>query len=66
MPQIEQIAVRSSKAAQMLDVSKPTLLQWAKRSDFKAAFTVGGCTLFSVDKLREWVKEQAERGGDLN
>lgn len=66
MPQIKKIAVRSSEAAQMLGISKPTLLQWAKRPDFKASFTIGGCTLFSVDKLQEWVSEQAERGGDLS
>lgn len=64
MPNVEPIAVRSAEAAKMLSVSKPTLLQWAKRSDFTAAFTVGGCTLYSVDKLREWVNKQAERGGD--
>lgn len=56
----DKIAVRGKEAAQLLGVSKPTLLQWAKRPDFKAAFTIGGCTLYSVDKLREWVSEQAE------
>lgn len=60
MANIEPIAVRSAEAAKMLGVSKPTLLQWAKRSDFKAAFTVGGCTLYSVDGLRDWVRRQTE------
>lgn len=66
MTEATKIAVRSAEAAQMLGISKPTLLQWAKRSDFKASFTIGGCTLFSVDRLREWVAEQAERGGDVD
>lgn len=60
MANIEPIAVRSAEAAKMLGVSKPTLLQWAKRADFTAAFTVGGCTLYSVDKLREWVHKKTE------
>lgn len=59
-----RLSVRSGGACKMLGISKPTLLQWAKREDFDAAFTIGGCTLYSVDKLREWVNKQAERGGD--
>lgn len=57
---ISRIAVRASKAAEMFDVSKPTFLQWAKRADFTAGFSVGGCTLYSVDLLREWAQKMAK------
>ena len=60
MQATDKIAVRGKEAAQLLGISKPTLLQWAKRPDFKAAFTIGGCTMYSVDRLREWVLEQVK------
>lgn len=57
---ISRIAVRASKAAEMFDVSKPTFLQWAKRADFTAGFSVGGCTLYNVELLREWAQKMAK------
>lgn len=58
---IEPITVRADVAAQMLGVSKPTLYALAKREDFRAAFKCGGCTLFSVEGLREWVRSQSDK-----
>lgn len=57
----EPVCVRSTEAARLLGVSRPKLYQISKRADFHAAFRVDGCTLFSVEKLREWVREQAEQ-----
>lgn len=60
---IEPIAVRSNTAAQMLGVSRPKVYELAAREDFHGAFKLGGCTLFSVEALREWVRRQCETGG---
>lgn len=60
---IEPIAVRSSTAAQMLGVSRPKVYELAARDDFHGAFKLGGCTLFSVEALREWVRAQCGTGG---
>ena len=57
---MEPFAVRASEAARLLGVSKPTLYQIAQREDFTAAFRCGGCLLFSVEGLREWVRRQSE------
>lgn len=54
------IAVKAEAAAKMLGVSKPTLYEIARREDFRASFRVGGCLLFSVDGLKEWVRKQTE------
>lgn len=59
---IEPIAVRSSTAAQMLGVSRPKVYELAAREDFHGAFKLGGCTLFSVEALREWVRRQCGEG----
>lgn len=60
---IEPIAVRSSTAAQMLGVSRPKVYELAARDDFHGSFKLGGCTLFSVEALREWVRTQCGTGG---
>lgn len=60
---IEPITVRSNTAAQMLGVSRPKVYELAAREDFHGAFKLGGCTLFSVEALREWVRRQCETGG---
>lgn len=57
---IEPISVRAGEAARLLGVSKPTLYELAKRDDFHAGFKCGGCLMFSVDGLREWVRQQSE------
>lgn len=61
--QYEPIAVRSTTAAKMLDVSRPKVYELAAREDFKGAFKFGGCTLFSVEALKEWVRAQCGGGG---
>ncbi len=60
---IKPIAVRSNTAAQMLGVSRPKLYELAARDDFHGAFKFGGCTLFSVEALEEWVRNQCAAGG---
>lgn len=59
----EPIAVRSTEAAQLLGVSRPKIYELAARDDFRGAFKFGGCTLFSVEALREWVRAQCGAGG---
>lgn len=61
--QCEPIAVRSTRAAEMLGVSRPKIYELAAREDFHGAFKFGGCTLFSVEALREWVRAQCGTGG---
>lgn len=60
---VEPVAVKSDTAAQMLNVSRPKVYELAAREDFHGAFKFGGCTLFSVEALREWVRAQCETGG---
>ena len=59
---IEPIAVRSGTAAQMLGISRPKVYELAAREDFYGSFKLGGCTLFSVEALREWVRSQCREG----
>ena len=61
---IEPITVRAEVAAQMLGISKPKLYELSAREDFHGAFRLGGCTLFSVEALKTWAKEQC--GGGQN
>lgn len=53
LEQFEPIAVRSTRAAEMLGVSRPKIYELAAREDFHGAFKFGGCTLFSVEALKE-------------
>lgn len=55
---IKPVAVRSNTAAQMMGMSRPKLYELAARDDFHGAFKFGGCTLFSVEALEEWVRKQ--------
>jgi excisionase family DNA binding protein len=59
---IEPITVRPDVAAKLLGVSKPKVYELAARDDFHGAFKLGGCTLFSVEALRQWVTDQC--GGE--
>lgn len=59
----EPLAVRSKEAAQMLGISRPKVYELAARNDFNGAFKFGGCTLFSVEAMREWVRCQCNEGG---
>lgn len=61
--QYEPIAVRPARAAEMLGISRPKVYELAAREDFQGAFKFGGCTLFSVEALREWVRSQCGTGG---
>lgn len=63
LEQFEPIAVRSTRAAEMLGISRPKVYELAAREDFHGAFKFGGCTLFSVEALREWVRAQCGTGG---
>ena len=60
---VEPIAVRASTVAQMFDMSRPKVYELAAREDFHGAFNFGGCTLFSIEALKEWVRTQCETGG---
>lgn len=55
---IKPIAVRSNTVAQLLDISRPKVYELAAREDFHGVFKFGGCTLFSVEALEEWVRKQ--------
>lgn len=59
---IEPMAVRPDVAAKLLGVSKPKIYELAAREDFRGAFKLGGCTLFSVEALRQWVAAQCGGG----
>lgn len=61
---IEPVSVRAQVAAQMFGISKPKLYELAARADFHGAFKLGGCTLFSVEYMRRWVREQC--GGEAD
>lgn len=63
LEQFEPIAVRSTETARLLGVSRPKVYELAARDDFRGAFKFGGCTLFSVEALREWVRAQCGAGG---
>lgn len=63
LEQFEPIAVRSTRAAEMLGISRPKIYELAAREDFHGAFRFGGCVLFSVEALREWVRAQCGTGG---
>lgn len=55
--QLEPLAVSVTKAAEMLDVSRPKLYELMHHEDFPV-FRLGGRTLISVEGLREWVRKQ--------
>ena len=60
---IEPMAVKAPVAAKLLGVSRSKIYELAARSDFHGAFKLDGCTLFSVDALREWIAEQCGGAG---
>lgn len=64
MQAVERLAVSIPEAAAMLSVSKPTMYEITKRSDFTAAFRVGGRTLVSVAGLQSWIEQQTAGGAD--
>lgn len=61
---VNKIAVSVSEGAEMLSVSRPTMYEIIKRSDFNASFHVGNRTLISVVGLQNWVEQQTAGGID--
>lgn len=57
MKKCEPLAVTMTQAAQLLNVSRPTLYRLAKTPDFPVVH-LGGCTRVLVDDLREWAQQQ--------
>nr|DAD95680.1 MAG TPA: helix-turn-helix domain protein [Myoviridae sp. ctkOm7] len=53
MKKCEPLAVTMTQAAQLLNVSRPTLYRLAKTPEH-----FGGCTRVLVDDLREWTQQQ--------
>lgn len=54
----EPITVRPAEAAKMLGISRMKVYELAARADFDGAFKLDGCTLISVEALKNWVKAQ--------
>lgn len=54
---IAPLAVNTTEAARMLNISRPTLYRLIHQQDFPS-FKVGGRTLISVEGLRDWVRRQ--------
>lgn len=59
MTKCEPLAVTMTQAAQLLNVSRPTIYRLAKAPDFPVVH-LGGCTRVLVDGLREWARQQAK------
>lgn len=60
---VEPIAVRPAEAARLLGISRPKIYELIARDDFKGRFKLDGCTLISVEALKEWVRAQCGTGG---
>lgn len=58
---LEPLAVGAAEAARLLGVSRPVIYRYIGKDGFPS-FKLGNRTLISVDGLRAWVREQAERG----
>lgn len=58
---MDKLAYSSAEAAEVLGLSRPTIYQLMRRTDFPS-FKVGNRTLISAEGLRAWVQTQAERG----
>ena len=56
---LEPLAVSTTEAARLLDVSRPTLYQLLNRPDFPP-FRVGKLVLISVAGLQEWIDRQTK------
>jgi excisionase family DNA binding protein len=58
---VPRLALRRAEAAAALSISDRTLDEWVKAGDVPH-FRRGGCLLFPIDGLREWLAAQAGRG----
>lgn len=57
--QMEPLAISVSKAAEILDISRPKVYELIRQEGFPA-FRLGGRTLISVEGLRDWIKNQID------
>ncbi len=58
---MDKLTYSPTETAQVLGVSRPTVYQLMKRTDFPV-FKVGTRTLVSAEGLRAWIQAQVERG----
>lgn len=54
---VDKLAVGTTEAAKMMDISRPTLYKLLNRADFPS-FRVGGRVLISVAGLQAWIDRQ--------
>jgi predicted DNA-binding transcriptional regulator AlpA len=54
----EPLAVRSPQAALLLGVSEKTLIEWNKSDNPPPHIRRGGCVLYPVAELRQWLASQ--------
>ena len=57
----EPLAVRPQRAAELLDISPSTLERLTRAGEIPHA-KVRGCTLYSVENLKNWLAKQIEGG----
>ena len=55
-----QITVSVAEAARLMGISRPTMYNIIKRTDFDAAFKIGTRTLIHRERLERWAARQAE------
>lgn len=55
-----QIALTLSDTATLLNISRPTMTQLARRSDFPA-IKIGTRWVISIEGLQKWLDEQVEK-----
>ena len=59
----ERLTLSIAETAAVLGLSRPSVYKLIHRGDFPA-FSVGSRTLVSRELLADWVRQQAENGGD--
>lgn len=62
---LKKLTLNISETAEVLGVSRPVAARLTHRADFPA-FRVGGRVLISAEGLREWIRKQANSGGDTS
>jgi len=60
MEKLEPLAVGTSEAAQLLNISRPTLYKLMKNPEFPK-FKIRTRTVIPMEELRIWVKDQSIR-----
>lgn len=61
---VETIILTVQQAADQMNVSRPTMLNWTRRADFPC-FRVGRKILIPRQALVEWANRQAREGAVL-